>query len=35
VLDDDFENVGLKRLAAVFSSLSRKRGLEYFEAGRV
>ena len=33
--DDDSENVGLKRLAAGFSSLSRKRGLEYFEAGRV
>ncbi|HEY0466252.1 MAG TPA: hypothetical protein VGC79_18705, partial [Polyangiaceae bacterium] len=35
MLDDDSENVGLKRLAAKFSSLSRKRGLEYFEAGRV
>jgi len=35
VLDDDSGNVGLKRLAAGFSSLSRKRGLEYFEAGRV
>jgi len=35
VFDDDSENVGLKRLAAGFSSLSRKRGLEYFEAGRV
>ncbi|MEI9947845.1 MAG: DEAD/DEAH box helicase [Pseudomonadota bacterium] len=35
MLDDDSENVGLKRLAAGFSSLSRKRGLEYFEAGRV
>ena len=35
MFDDDSENVGLKRLAAGFSSLSRKRGLEYFEAGRV
>ena len=35
MLDDDSENVGLKRLATAFSSMSRKRGLEYFEAGRV
>ncbi|HEY3255843.1 MAG TPA: hypothetical protein VGJ91_17920, partial [Polyangiaceae bacterium] len=35
MFDDDSDNVGLKRLAAAFSSLSRKRGLEYFEAGRV
>jgi hypothetical protein len=35
MLDDDSENVGLKRLATVFSSLTRKRGQEYFEAGRV
>ncbi len=35
MLDDDSANVGLKRLATVFSSLSRKRGQEYFEAGRV
>ncbi len=35
MFDDDSENLGLKRLAAGFSSLSRKRGLEYFEAGRV
>ena len=35
MLDDDSENVGLKRLAVLFSALSRKRGLEYFEAGRV
>ncbi|MEI9936123.1 MAG: SNF2-related protein [Pseudomonadota bacterium] len=34
-MDDDSGNVGLKRLAVAFSSLSRKRGLEYFEAGRV
>jgi len=35
VLDDNSENVGLRRLAAVFSNLTRQRGLEYFEAGRV
>jgi superfamily II DNA or RNA helicase len=34
-MDDDSANIGLKRLASAFSSLSRKRGLEYFEAGRV
>jgi superfamily II DNA or RNA helicase len=35
VLDDDSENIGLKRLAKEFSSVSRQRGQEYFEAGRV
>ncbi|HYQ45301.1 MAG TPA: SNF2-related protein [Polyangiaceae bacterium] len=35
MLDDDAENAGLKRLASVFTSLVRSRGLEYFETGRV
>ncbi|HYQ04357.1 MAG TPA: SNF2-related protein [Polyangiaceae bacterium] len=35
MLDDNDENVGLKRLASAFSSLVRNRGLQYVEAGRV
>jgi len=35
VLDENSDNVGLKRLASLFSSTVRARGLEYYEAGRV